>query len=122
MARFVTEVERSLAPIIAEAVGERWTMQVAAWLADREAAVLRFVSAEDAQSLEIILEVRDDGKQAYTRTARFNVSYLSESMPDEVLMKSVVAAVAAAEDGLAGVADPAPVTSFPAAEPGANAP
>lgn len=97
--RFVAEVQRTLTGVLTSAAGANWTLQaVSEWLADREAALLRFASADGARMADVLLEIRDDEKQAYARTARFNVSHLSESALDDALMKSVVAALSAAEE------------------------
>jgi radical SAM superfamily enzyme YgiQ (UPF0313 family) len=121
--RFVAEVQQTLADAVAEAGGEQWALQrVAPWLADREAAILRFTGTDGERTAEILLEVRDDGKQAYARTARFNVSHLSDLIPDETLMRSVVKAISAAEKASTTGTTTAPVRSVAASESGAAAP
>jgi len=98
--RFVTDVERMLASVVADAAGRHWRLEeTSEWLSDREAAVFRFVSADGARTVAILLEIRDDEKRAYARTARFNVSYLSDPglTLDDALMNAVVKSIAAAE-------------------------
>ena len=100
--RFVADVQRALGAIVADAAGDYWKAEAASeWLADREAALFRFVSNDGVRTVAVLLEVRDDEKRAYARTARFNVSYLSEPgfTSDDALIRSVTTAIAAAEEG-----------------------
>ena len=121
--RFVAEVQRTLTGILTNAAGANWALQaVSEWLADREAALLRFASTDGARMADLLLEIRDDEKQAYARTARFNVSYLSEVAPDGDLMKSIVAALAAAEEPANSAERVAGASAMPAHAPATAAP
>jgi Radical SAM superfamily len=102
---FLTEVERHLVPGLTRAVGKRWRLELVSVLPGTpDAAVMRFVSAAGDRSMAFLIEARDDDRQAYARTAQFNLSYLSEfaGTPgtfDKPLMDLLVATITANENG-----------------------
>jgi hypothetical protein len=102
---FLSEVERRLVPGLSRAVGKRWRLDAVSALAGApDGAVMQFVSAAGDRSMAFLIEARDDDRQAYARTARFNLSYLSEfagspSTFDKPLMDLLIATITADEDG-----------------------
>lgn len=100
---FVAEIARRLVPELAGAIGDRWRIsEVAGLPGSPEAAVVQIVSAADARSMNLLIETRNEARQAYARTAQFNLSYLSEfaGSPggfDKPLMELLVSTVSASE-------------------------
>jgi hypothetical protein len=107
---FVGEVERRLVPGVTAAVGKKWRLEIVSGLPGTpNAAVMQFASTSGNRSMALLIEGRDDGRQAYARTARFNLSYLSEFAGnrgtfDKPLMDSLIASIKANES----VWDPRP--------------
>jgi hypothetical protein len=101
---FVAEVGRRLVPNLADAVGDHWRLEVLSGLPGTpDAAVMQFVSAADERSMVFLIEARNDDRQAYARTAQFNLSYLSEFAGnrgtfDKPLMDLLISTIAASED------------------------
>jgi hypothetical protein len=101
---FVAEVGRCIIPGVTDAVGDDWRLEVVSGLpGTTDAAVMRFVSAADQRSMVFLIEARNEERQAYARTAQFNVSYLSEFAGnqgtfDKPLMDLLIGAIAASEN------------------------
>lgn len=101
---FVAEVGRRLVPGLTDAVGDDWRLEVFSGVPGMpEAAVMRFVSPADERSMLFMIEARNEARQAYARTAQFNVSYLSQFAGnpgrfDKPLMDLVISVIAASED------------------------
>jgi hypothetical protein len=101
---FLAEVGRRIVPGLTDAVGDRWRLEVVSGLPGMpDAAVMQFVSAADERSMVFLIEARNDDRQAYARTAQFNLSYLSEFAGnpgtfDKPLMDLLISTIAASED------------------------
>jgi hypothetical protein len=110
---FLAEVERRLVPSLTDAVGDRWRLKEVSELPGTpEAAVMQFVSAGGARSMAFVIEARNDARQAYARTAQFNLSYLSEFAGsrgtfDKPLMELLITTIAANEERWVPPADAA---------------
>lgn len=100
---FLAEVGRRLVPRLTDAVGDSWRLEVVSGLPGMpDAAVMQFVSAADERSMVFLIEARNDDRQAYARTAQFNLSYLQEfaGSPgtfDKPLMDLLTTTIAASE-------------------------
>jgi hypothetical protein len=100
---FMAEIERRLVQGLTRTVGDRWHIEPVSNLpGSADTAVMRFVSASDERSMTLLIEARNEERQAYVRTKRYNLSYLSETdgAPgafDKALMDLVVSTVTASE-------------------------
>lgn len=99
-AALVAEIERQLLPELARAVGTRWTVEGVAPLAGTPGAAVIQLVAGDGETMAVLIERRNDDRQAYARTAQFNLSYLSQfagsaAAFDKTLMDLVVATITA---------------------------
>lgn len=96
---FVAEFKETFASVAVDAAGQQWTLQDVAELPDRVGAVLRFTAVADNRIVALAIEPLDAEKRAYARTARFNLSYLSDDglSYDRALIEREVAALQAAE-------------------------
>lgn len=102
---FVAEVERRLVPRIADAVGGDWRLETVSELPGTpDTAVVHLISAADEErAMALLIEARDEARQAYARTAQFNLSYLSAfagrpAIFDKALMDALISAVSASEE------------------------
>jgi radical SAM superfamily enzyme YgiQ (UPF0313 family) len=121
---FVADIERRLVPGLTRAVGDRWRIETISDVPGSAGiAVMRFVSAFDARSMTLLIEARNEERQAYARTRWYNLSYRPEiagapSKFDKELMDLLVSTVTASEHHLPSSHREAPDTGPPHAAGG----
>ena len=114
---YAAGVERLLAPALA--VGGTlgaWTLAaIEPSLDDRESAVLKFSSggADGARLMVVEVRPRSESRQAFSKTARFDVVYLNQyedrsCVVDRAALEAIVAAIAGGERGSGADAEARP--------------